>query len=211
MFTGIVTDIGRVEKVEPAGDTKFVIASRYDSALIAIGASICCSGVCLTVVARGPRWFETDLAVETLRRSALGARKEGARVNLERALRLGDRLGGHLVQGHVDGVADLLEVRPEGDGKRICLAAPGSLTGYIVEKGSVALDGVSLTVAFRDEQGFEVALIPHTLAATTLGEWSSPRQVNLEVDLMAKYVESLLKAWQKPESTGTQVPSEKET
>lgn len=213
MFTGLVEQVGVVREcqIRPDGARLRIEWDEPAEEELGQGESIAVDGVCLTVVSRGPGWFETDLALETLKRSTLGERKEGEQVNLERALRLGDRLGGHLVQGHVDGVADLLEVRPEGEGKRIRLAAPGPLAGYIVEKGSVALDGVSLTVASGAGKGFEVALIPHTLAITTLGRWTPPRKVNLEVDLMAKYVESLLTAWRMPHAVPHEDPTEKET
>jgi riboflavin synthase len=152
-------------------------------------------GTCLTVVRIGDEWFETEIHPETLRRTVLGERVLGTRVNLERAVRADDRLGGHLVQGHVDGVGRLVDVRPEGDGRRIRVDPPRGLERYLVEKGSVALDGVSLTVASLHGDEFEVALIPHTLAETTLGEWKVPRRINVEVDLVAKYVERLLEGW----------------
>lgn len=195
MFTGLVERMGEILRLAPGpGGALLRIRCGDLATRLRRGESIAVDGTCLTVVRLGEGWFETEVSPETLRRTALENRREGCRVNLERAVRAGEPLGGHLVQGHVDGVARLMEVRPEGDGRRIRLAAPTNLERYLVEKGSVALDGVSLTVAARDSRGFEVALIPHTLAETTLGGWEAPREVNLEVDLVAKYIERLLEA-----------------
>jgi len=156
------------------------------------GESVAVDGVCLTIVRTGKDWFEVEITPETLRRTTWGEKSPGAAVNLERALRAGERLGGHLVQGHVDGVATVTEIRLEGEGRRVRIAPPTLLLRYIVEKGSVALDGVSLTVTSVSGAEFDVALIPHTLRATTLGEWRISRRIHVEVDLIAKYVESLL-------------------
>ena len=159
------------------------------------GESIAVDGVCLTVVRTGAGWFEADVSPETLRRTSLGGKDKGSALNLERALRWSDRLGGHLVQGHVDGVADLMEVCSEGNGARIRVRPPPALLRFLAEKGSVALDGVSLTIAARSEVDFEVALIPHTLRATTIGEWRVPRRINIEVDLVARYLDSLARSY----------------
>ncbi len=197
MFTGIVTDIGHVIEVaeRPAG-RRFRIACGYDVRDIVPGASIACAGPCLTVVAtgRGESWFDVEVSPETLARTTLGAWRAGARVNLERALRLGDELGGHLVTGHIDGVAEILERRDLSDMARYMIRAPRSLAPYIAAKGSVALDGVSLTVNEVEGACFGVMLIPHTLQVTTWGERRAGDAVNLEVDLMARYVARLREA-----------------
>jgi riboflavin synthase len=159
---------------------------------LAIGDSVAVDGVCLTVVALSAEGFAVECVAETLRRTALGDRRPGDAVNLERALRADARLGGHIVQGHVDGTGVVAEVRPEGEGTLVRIDAPPELMRYVVEKGSVALDGVSLTVAARDDEGLTIALIPHTLGATTLGEAAPGRRMNVEVDLVAKYVEALV-------------------
>lgn len=196
MFTGIITDLGRVRAVERRGDTRFVFETGYDTDGIDLGASIACSGVCLTVVDKGAGWFAADVSAETLSRTTLGEWGPGTAVNLERSLRLGDELGGHIVSGHVDGIAVAVDRRPEGDSIRLVFAAPDELLGCIAPKGSVALDGVSLTVnEVRDEPGdgrFGVNIIPHTAAATTLGACRPGTRVNLEIDLLARYVQRLL-------------------
>ena len=198
MFTGIVTDVGCViEASERPAGRRFRIACGYDAGEIALGASIACAGPCLTVVAteRAPRsWFDVEVSPETLARTTLGAWREGARVNLERALRLGDELGGHLVTGHIDGVAEILERRDLSDMARFRIRAPRSLAPYIAAKGSVALDGTSLTVNEVDGAAFGAMLIPHTLRVTTWGERRAGDAVNLEVDLMARYVARLREA-----------------
>lgn len=195
MFTGIVSDIGRVRCVVPAedagGDTRLEIATAYDAGAIAIGASIACAGCCLTVVERGPGWFAVQASAETLSRTTLGRWKEGARVNLERPLRVGDELGGHLVAGHVDGVGAVTAAKPEGGSLRLSVALPRRLGRFVAAKGSVAIDGVSLTVNdVADGAGgttFGVNVIPHTIAATTLGALESGDRVNVEIDLLARY------------------------
>ena len=197
MFTGIITDLGRVRQVEKRGDTRFVFETSYDTAGIEIGASIACSGVCLTVVETGPGCFAADASAETLARTTLDGWGPGTRVNLERPLRLGEELGGHLVSGHVDGVAEALEGREEGDSLRLAFEAPGDLMRLIAPKGSVTLDGVSLTVNEVREDGggrgrFEVNIIPHTAQATSLGACRAGVRVNLEIDLLARYVQRLL-------------------
>ena len=196
MFTGIVTDIGQIRHIEKRGDTHIVIATHYDAATIDIGASIACSGVCLTVVERGSaaeHWFSVTASGETLSKTAIGSWKPGDAVNLERPLRLGDELGGHIVSGHVDGVATITEMHDDGESRRIRFRAPPDLMRFIAPKGSVALDGVSLTVNEVEKTEFGVNLIPHTLAVTTFGRAAIGSKVNLEVDLLARYVARLSK------------------
>ncbi len=196
MFTGIITELGRVRGVEARGDTRLTIETGADTATIGIGASIACSGVCLTVVDKGPGWFAADVSAETLSKTTLGDWAAGTAVNLEFALRLGDELGGHLVSGHIDGVAEACERAEEGDSLRLAFIAPEALMPFIAVKGSVTLDGVSLTVnRVEDAPGggrFEVNIIPHTAAATTLGACRPGTRVNLEIDLLARYVERQL-------------------
>jgi riboflavin synthase len=202
MFTGIVTDIGRILAVTPAGDTTLRIATRYDIAGIDLGASIACDGVCLTVVAAGndpatPEggWFEVQASAETLSKTTLGGWAPGRRINLERALRVGDELGGHIVSGHVDGVAEVLSVTAEGDSTRVRFRAPEALAGFLAPKGSVALNGTSLTVNEVEGAEFGVNLIPHTKAVTTWGALRAGEAVNLEIDTMARYV-ARLREWE---------------
>jgi riboflavin synthase len=198
MFTGIITDVGRVHglsrKAGAEASLKLTIASAYDSAGIALGASIACSGACLTVVAIEPGGFSVEASAETLACSTLGDWREGSAVNLERALRAGDELGGHIVAGHVDGVARLVECRPEGDSVRLVIAAPPELMRFIAPKGSVALDGVSLTVNEVADERFGVNLIPYTLAHTGFGEARPGQRMNLEIDPIARYLARLLAA-----------------
>lgn len=194
MFTGIITDVGQVRHVEKRGDTHIVIATHYDVGAIDIGASIACSGVCLTVVDKGgsqDRWFAVTASGETLSKTTVGDWKAGDAINLERPLRLGDELGGHIVAGHVDGVAELVGMAPEGESRRMAFAVPAEFARFIAPKGSVALDGVSLTVNEADGTRFGVNIIPHTLKVTTLGGLKPGARVNLEVDLMARYVARL--------------------
>jgi len=196
MFTGIVTDIGQIRHVEKRGDTHVVIATHYDVGMIDIGASIACSGVCLTVVDKGnsnDRWFVVTASGETLSKTTIESWKPGDSINLERPMRLGDELGGHIVAGHVDGVADIVRVVPEGESKRFTFEAPLQLARFIASKGSVALDGVSLTVNEVEGARFGVNIIPHTLAVTTFGRANPGSKVNLEVDLLARYVARLSK------------------
>lgn len=197
MFTGIVTDIGTVTAREARGDTRFRIRTAYDTASIAIGASIACSGVCLTVVQKGEDWFTVDVSAETLSRTGLGNWREGSRINLERSLRVGDELGGHIVSGHVDGVGEVTMVKPEGDSLRIEIRAPDALAAFIAEKGSITVDGVSLTVNSVEGARFGVNLIPHTQQVTTLGSLKAGDRVNLEIDTLARYV-ARLQQWSKP-------------
>ena len=192
MFTGLVKEVGVVAAVTDRGDGVRLEVQAGLSSSAAIGDSVAVNGVCLTVVAAGGGTLAFAAVPETLARSSLGMLGPGSRVNLEPALRAGDPLGGHYVQGHVDGVGRVRSVDPEGDGSRIWVDAGAGLLRYVVEKGSIAVEGTSLTVAGVDGGGFAVALIPHTLAATTLGGLSAGDAVNLEVDVLAKYVEKLL-------------------
>lgn len=194
MFTGIVTDVGRIVETKVAGDLRARIATRYDVGGIDIGASIACDGVCLTVVALGDQpqnWFDVEISAETVSKTNVGAWAAGKRVNLERALKVGDELGGHIVSGHVDGVAEVVAVRPEGGSVRVTFRAPEALAKFIAPKGSVALNGTSLTVNEVNGAEFGVNLIPHTQEVTTWGEVKVGDRVNLEVDTMARYVARL--------------------
>lgn len=195
MFTGIITDVGVLRLREQRGDTRFVIDTAYDVARIDIGASIACSGVCLTVVDKGSEagqnWFAVDASAETLARTNLGDWQQGRRINLERALKIGDELGGHIVSGHVDGMAVIEDIRPEGDSLRYRFRAPAELRGFIAEKGSVALDGASLTVNEVSDAQFGINVIPHTQSETTFGTMKAGDRVNLEVDTLARYVARL--------------------
>src|SRR5579862_8364879 len=192
MFTGIVTDLGRVRAVLPGGDTGFEIETTYDTASIAIGASIACSGVCLTAIQLGKSWFRAQASAETLSRSTLGGWRVGTPVNLERSLKLGDELGGHLVAGHVDGVGRLVSAREEGDSVRLVFDAPKALAPGIASKGSIAIDGISLTVNEVTGARFGVNIIPHTRAVTSLGSLKVGDPVNLELDLIARSVARLM-------------------
>lgn len=195
MFTGIITDVGRVLRVEDRGDRRFYVRVPFDVAGVDIGASVACSGTCLTAVAREGDALAFDVSAETLSKTTLGRWVEGTRVNLERSLKLGDELGGHLVYGHVDGLARLVDRRPEGASTRFLFEAPESLAGLIAPKGSVALDGISLTVNEVDGRRFGVNVIPHTLAVTTLADRAPGDELNLEADMLARYVARQI-AWQ---------------
>ena len=198
MFTGIVTDIGEVLTTEQQGDLRARIATRYDVAGLDIGASVASDGVCLTVIAKGttPRnWYEVQISAETVTKTNLGTWAPGARVNLERALKVGDELGGHIVSGHVDGVAEVVAVRPEGDSLRVTFRAPEPLARFIAPKGSICLNGTSLTVNEVDGAEFGINFIPHTQTATTWGAVAVGDRVNLEVDTMARYV-ARLREWE---------------
>lgn len=191
MFTGIVTDIGRIRSIEQRGDTRIVIETAYDTASIAMGASISHSGACLTVVDKGPGWFAIDASAETLACTNMGDWQEGGRINLERALCVGDELGGHIVSGHVDGVGTLLSKTPEGASQRLTFEVPADLAPFIAPKGSVCLNGVSLTVNEVDGNTFGVNLIPHTLENTTFGDAAPGDRINVEIDMLARYVARL--------------------
>ena len=194
MFTGIVTDIGTVTALDQGGDLTARITTSYDVKGIDIGASIASDGVCLTVVALGEDWYEVQVSAETVSKSNLGSWEVGKRVNLERALKVGDELGGHIVSGHVDGVAEVISMQDDGDSTRFAFRAPEELAKFIAPKGSVALNGTSLTV--NDVQGavFGVNIIPHTKEVTTWGDVAVGDMVNLEIDTMARYVARLAEA-----------------
>ncbi len=197
MFTGIITDIGTVRVLQRAGDLRARIGTGYDVAGIDLGASIACDGVCLTVVdtgTEGGNWFDVQISAETLDKTNLGGWAEGHRINLERALRVGDELGGHIVSGHVDGVARVVALRDEGDSLRVSFEAPAHLAGFIAPKGSVALNGTSLTVNEVEGAQFGVNLIPHTRTVTTWDAVAVDDKVNLEIDTLARYV-ARLREW----------------
>lgn len=194
MFTGIITDVGRVRRLRRTDGLDLTIATGYDTGTIELGASIACSGVCLTVVSIEPGGFSVQASGETLACSTLGDWQEGSAVNLERALRAGDELGGHIVAGHVDGVARIVERRPDGESVRFSFQAPAALAPFIASKGSVAIDGISLTVNEVEGTVFGVNIIPYTLTHTTLGEAMTGSRVNLEIDPIARYVARLLAA-----------------
>jgi riboflavin synthase len=199
MFTGIVTDIGTVARADQRSDLRLTIRCGYDMATVDLGASICCSGVCLTVVDKGEDWFAVDLSTETLSRTANDLWKQGSKLNLERSLRVGDELGGHFVTGHVDCVGDIVGVCPEGGSTRIGVSVPPDYAALVAPKGSIALNGVSLTVndVRESEDGtthFSVNIIPHTAEHTTLGSVATGRQLNVEVDVLARYLDRMLSA-----------------
>ncbi len=199
MFTGIVTDVGTVRSAEQRGDLRLTIGTAYDLGTVDLGGSIACSGVCLTVVDKGEDWFAVDVSAETVSRTAGDLWRDGTRLNLERALRLGDELGGHLVTGHVDAVGEVVGTCPEGDSLRVGIAVPRQLGAMIAPKGSVTLDGVSLTVnEVRDADDgtthFSVNIIPHTAQHTTFADIARGRQLNVEVDVLARYLDRMLAA-----------------
>ena len=195
MFTGIVTDIGTVREARDEGDLRLHIACGYDLSTVDLGASIACSGVCLTVVAKGDDWFAVDVSQATLERTVAEHWQNGARLNLERALRLGDELGGHLVTGHVDGLGEVVGLSPEGGSTRLGIRVAAELGRFIAAKGSITLDGVSLTVNEVKDEGvstdFAINLIPHTAANTTLGALATGDRVNIEIDVLARYLKRL--------------------
>lgn len=195
MFTGIVTDVGSIVSAEQRGDLRLHIATGHDTSGIDLGASISCSGACLTVVDKGEGWFAVDVSGETVARTAKGRWREGQKLNLERALRLGDELGGHLVTGHVDAVGTVNAVEPEGDSHRVEIRVPATIGRYLAPKGSITVDGVSLTVnEVRDEgdgTDFTVNIIPHTAGGTTLGGLAAGAEVNIEIDVIARYLDRL--------------------
>ena len=195
MFTGIITDVGTIRALEHRGDLRARIGTGYDPAGIDLGASIACDGCCLTAVDRGTdavgHWFDVDISAESVSKTAISSWAEGAPVNLERALKVGDELGGHIVSGHVDGVATIVEMRDEGDSTRFVFEAPEALAKFIAPKGSVALNGTSLTVNEVDGVRFGVNIIPHTKEVTTWGASAQGDLVNLEIDTLARYVARL--------------------
>jgi len=195
MFTGIVTDVGEITALTPggqAGDRKFVVRTGHDMTPIAMGASIACSGCCLTVIEKGADWFVVEVSGETLDKTHLGDWQQGRRINLELSLKLGDELGGHLVYGHVDGVGKIVSMTPEGGSVRFVFEAPADLARFIASKGSIAVDGISLTVNEVEGNRFGINIISHTQAVTTLGTARPGQRVNLEVDMLARYVQRLL-------------------
>jgi riboflavin synthase len=195
MFTGLITDIGTVAALEPRGDLRVRLRTGYDPASIELGASIACDGCCLTVVDRGAEggagWFAVDVSAESLDKTRLGDWREGTRVNLERSLRLGDEMGGHIVSGHVDGTARLVGLAEQGDSLRLTFEEPEALARFVAPKGSVALNGTSLTVNEVEGARFGVNLIPHTREVTTWGQAAEGDRVNLEIDMLARYVARL--------------------
>jgi riboflavin synthase len=193
MFTGIVTDLGTIRSAEQRGDLRLVIGCGYDMASVDLGASISCSGCCLTVVDKGPDWFAVDASAETVSKTAQGAWTEGRTLNLERALKLGDELGGHIVTGHVDGVGDVMTIVPEGDSHRVTIRVAAELAPYMASKGSVTVDGVSLTVNTVADNpdgsaDFGLNIIPHTWAVTSFAHLAEGHQVNIEIDVLARYL-----------------------
>ena len=195
MFTGIITDVGTVDLVSTRGDTTFKIKTTYDPAGIPIGASIACSGACLTVISKGGQagnaWFQVEVSAETLSKTTLGVWDVGHKINLERSLKVGDELGGHIVSGHVDGVGEVVSIAPEGDSSRIRIKAPKALAKFIAPKGSIALDGTSLTVNEVDGDVFGVNIIPHTSKVTTWGDLRQGDKLNIEIDMLARYLARL--------------------
>ncbi|MES3108010.1 riboflavin synthase [Sphingomonas aurantiaca] len=195
MFTGIVTDIGTVTTVVSPGDTRVVVSTAYDTATVDLGASIACSGVCLTVVDKGPNWFAVDVSGETISRTATDQWTQGRQFNLERAMKLGDELGGHIVTGHVDGLGTVVAVSEDGGSHRVTIRAGADIAPFIAPKGSVTIDGVSLTVnTVRDVDGeveFGLNIIPHTWAVTTLGTIHVEQSVNIEIDVLARYLQRM--------------------
>ena len=199
MFTGIINDIGRIEAIEQKGDLRLRIACGYDLSTVDLGASVACSGVCLTVVDKGDDWFAVDVSAETKSRTAPSMWEEGARLNLERALRVGDELGGHIVTGHVDDVVEVIAIDPVGDSQGVTIAASATLAPFLAPKGSVTLDGVSLTVnevlpAADGHVRFGINLIPHTIANTNFADLRVGRRLNLEIDILARYLGRMMEA-----------------
>ena len=192
MFTGIITDIGTIRTAQQRGDLRLIIGCAYDMGGVALGASISCSGVCLTVVDKGPDWFAVDLSAETVSCTAQGAWAEGRALNLERALKLGDELGGHIVTGHIDGIGEVTQLAREGDSHRVTVRVPSELAPFIAAKGSITVDGVSLTVNSVEDGSegttFGLNIIPHTWAVTTFGQLAVGQAVNLEIDVLARYL-----------------------
>lgn len=196
MFTGIITDIGTIRSVEQRGDLRLVVNCGYDMESVAIGASIACSGVCLTVVDKAEGWFAVDVSGESVARTAPGMWQTGARLNLERALKVGDELGGHIVTGHVDGVGQIIDTERSGDSWKLTVSASTELSPYIAAKGSITVDGASLTVNTVADQAdgttyFSLNIIPHTAEMTTLGGLSDGHEVNLEIDVLARYLKRM--------------------
>jgi riboflavin synthase len=202
MFTGIITDVGEIKSIEHRGDLRAMISTAFDTSGVDLGASISCSGVCLTVIDKAPGSFTVDVSGETVSRTAQGQWSEGRKLNLERAMKLGDELGGHIVTGHVDGVAEVSRIEPSGDSRVIGFRVARDLAPFIAAKGSITVDGVSLTVnaVTDDAQGteFAVNIIPHTQAVTTLGALQVGQAVNIEIDVLARYLSRMQSLLQKP-------------
>lgn len=192
MFTGLIQDIGRVRSIDKDGDWRIVIETSFDMTRHEIGASICCSGCCLTVVEKGADWFAVEVSNESLDKTIIGGWGEGTRVNLEPSLRMGDEMGGHIVSGHVDGLAALMDIKEDADSHRLTLKVPDNLAQYIAPKGSVTLDGVSLTVNEVEDNRFGVCIIPHSWEHTTLADRKAGEYLNLEIDMLARYVARML-------------------
>ncbi len=192
MFTGIITDIGELVSLEKQGDWRLRIKTNWKTTEITIGASIACSGICLTVIERNDNYFDVAASMETVSVTTLQNWRIGTKINLERALRLGDELGGHIVSGHVDGIATIIDIKPEKDSHRICFEIDEALNGLIANKGSVGIDGISLTVNLVAVNSFDVNIIEHTWQETTLGKREVGDTVNLEIDMLARYVARLL-------------------
>ncbi|GAB5482745.1 MAG: riboflavin synthase [Parasphingorhabdus sp.] len=198
MFTGIVSDIGTITKVEERGDLRLVISCHYDMSSVDIGASIACSGACLTVVDKGADWFAVDISAESISKTAKSMWSQGSKLNLERALKVGDELGGHIVTGHVDAVGDIVSVETEGDSHPVRIHAPADIAPYLAPKGSITVDGISLTVNTVDDQQdgstiFGLNIIPHTAGVTTFADLKAGDQVNLEIDILARYLSRMEK------------------
>jgi riboflavin synthase len=192
MFTGIITDLGRVKSIQKTGDTRFEFETSYDLSTVQIGASIACDGGCMTVIEKGNDWFAISASAESLSKTTMGSWTVGRHVNLERACRVGDELGGHIVSGHVDGLAEVISITQEGDSHRFKFKAPQELKNFIAYKGSVTLNGVSLTVNEVEDDVFGINIIPHTLEVTTFGQVKVSDKINLEIDMLARYVQRLL-------------------
>ena len=192
MFTGIISAIGRIDDIQKPGDWRLKITTPWDCAKIDLGASIACSGVCLTVVERDADWFAVEVSAESLSRTTIGTWQGGTQINLERALRLGDELGGHIVSGHVDGLAIIDQITRSGDSHELKISVPDALSKFIAEKGSVSLDGISLTVNAIEGSRFGVNIIDHTWGHTTLGHATIGQHLNLEIDMLARYVSRLI-------------------
>ena len=192
MFTGIISAIGRIDDIQKPGDWRLRITTPWDCAKIDLGGSIACSGVCLTVVERDADWFAVEVSAESLSRTTIGTWQAGTQINLERALRLGDELGGHIVSGHVDGLAIIDQITRSGDSHELKIRVPDALSKFIAEKGSVSLDGISLTVNAIEDSHFGVNIIDHTWGHTTLGHATIGQHLNLEIDMLARYVSRLI-------------------
>ena len=192
MFTGIISAIGRIDDIQKPGDWRLKITTPWDCAKIDLGASIACSGVCLTVIERDADWFAVEVSAESLSRTTIGTWQAGTQINLERALRLGDELGGHIVSGHVDGLAIIDQITRSGDSHALKISVPDALSKFIAEKGSVSLDGISLTVNAIEGSRFGVNIIDHTWGHTTLGHATIGQHLNLEIDMLARYVSRLI-------------------